>query len=91
MPSFLKYRKKSNGKQTSIFKMKPTMSTLKKIMTNPELMYDVFEDFLFNPNLSFYVMTALLPLELILNIGIVLNIKCNKKAFIILKLSTINT
>ncbi len=77
MPSFLRYRKKSNGKQLNLTKMKPTLSNLKKVMTNPELIVDLFEDFLFNPSLAFYVMTALLPLELFLNLGIVFNINCN--------------
>lgn len=78
MPSFLKHRKKSaggQGKPLNLNKMKPTLANLRKVIANPEVMVDLMEDFLFNPNLAFYVMTALLPLELLLNIGIVLNIE----------------
>lgn len=80
MPHFLKHRKKftsAQGKPLNATNMKINVSNLRKIVANPEILFDLVEDLLFNPKSAYVLMCILLPLELILNLGIVMNIKCN--------------
>lgn len=73
-PPNLKTRKRNNlngGSKLSMSNFKLNAATFKKILANPEFVVDTLEELLFNPTYAYIIMGFLLPLELILNIGIV--------------------
>ena len=79
-PPNLKTRKRNNlsngGSKLSISNMKLNAATLRKVLANPEFIVDTLEELLFNPDFAHIIMGILLPLELILNIGIVSKVNC---------------
>lgn len=78
-PPNLKTRKRNNlngGSKLSMSNVKLNAATFKKILANPEFVVDTLEELLFNPTYAYIIMGLLLPLELILNIGIVTKVNC---------------
>ena len=70
---FLKNRKKRKTADAHGGQLKHTIA---KILDQPEIVFDYIYEILFSFKYVSIVMAVLLPVELFLNIGIVLNVKC---------------